>query len=79
MAIIDEEGYCKIMGRYKDMIIRGGENIYPTEIEYLLYKHPKVREIQVREFSIFFMSCNFCVTLTRLNSILNNPTRVDRL
>lgn len=47
MVILDERGYGIIIGRYKDMIIRGGENIYPTEIEHLLYKHPKVRDIQV--------------------------------
>ncbi|XP_046554256.1 medium-chain acyl-CoA ligase ACSF2, mitochondrial-like [Haliotis rubra] len=47
IATIDEDGYCKIVGRTKDMIIRGGENIYPTEIEELLYKHPKVKDVQV--------------------------------
>nr|XP_043907143.1 medium-chain acyl-CoA ligase ACSF2, mitochondrial-like [Solea senegalensis] len=40
-------GYCKIDGRIKDMIIRGGENIFPAEIEQFLYKHPKVQEVQV--------------------------------
>ncbi|GAB1601563.1 acyl-CoA synthetase family member 2, mitochondrial-like isoform X1 [Argonauta hians] len=44
---IDENGYCRLTGRIKDMIIRGGENIYPIEIETLLYKHPKVKEVQV--------------------------------
>ncbi|XP_048240735.1 medium-chain acyl-CoA ligase ACSF2, mitochondrial-like [Haliotis rufescens] len=47
IATIDEEGYCRIVGRTKDMIIRGGENIYPTEIEEQLYKHPKVKDVQV--------------------------------
>ena len=47
LATIDEEGYCKIVGRLKDMVIRGGENIYPREIEEFLYLHPKVREVQV--------------------------------
>lgn len=41
-------GYCHIKGRIKDMIIRGGENIYPAEIEQLLLTHPKVQEVQVR-------------------------------
>ena len=48
IAIIDEDGYCDIVGRIKDMIIRGGENIYPTEIENYLFTHPKVESVQVR-------------------------------
>ncbi|MDR3555207.1 MAG: AMP-binding protein [Syntrophobacteraceae bacterium] len=47
LAIMDENGYCKITGRIKDMIIRGGENIYPREIEEFLYTNPKVRDVQV--------------------------------
>jgi len=47
LAIMDENGYCKITGRLKDMIIRGGENIYPREIEEFLYTHPKIKDIQV--------------------------------
>jgi fatty-acyl-CoA synthase len=47
LAIMDEDGYCRITGRLKDMIIRGGENIYPREIEEFLYQHPKVRDVQV--------------------------------
>ncbi|WP_077596585.1 AMP-binding protein [Oceanobacillus kimchii] len=47
LAVMDENGYCKITGRLKDMIIRGGENIYPREIEELLYKHPKILDAQV--------------------------------
>lgn len=47
LAILDEEGYCKIVGRVKDMIIRGGENIYPREIEEFLYRHPKVQDVAV--------------------------------
>ena len=47
LAIMDENGYCKITGRIKQMIIRGGENIYPKEIEEFLYTHPKVSDIQV--------------------------------
>ena len=41
LAIIDDEGYCKIVGRAKDMLIRGGENVYPREIEEFLFRHPK--------------------------------------
>jgi fatty-acyl-CoA synthase len=47
LGIIDEEGYCKIVGRSTDMIIRGGENIYPREIEEYLFRHPKVEEVAV--------------------------------
>lgn len=44
---MDEDGFCKIVGRIKDMIIRGGENVYPTEIEQVIYKNPKVKDVQV--------------------------------
>lgn len=44
---MDANGYCKIDGRIKDMIIRGGENIYPAEIEQFLHTHPKIKEAQV--------------------------------
>ena len=47
LATIDDEGYCNIVGRIKDMIIRGGENVYPREIEEYLYHHPKVQDVQV--------------------------------
>jgi fatty-acyl-CoA synthase len=47
LAVMDENGYCRITGRLKDMIIRGGENIYPREIEEFLYTHPKVLDAQV--------------------------------
>jgi fatty-acyl-CoA synthase len=47
LAVMDENGYCKITGRLKDMIIRGGENIYPREIEEFLYTHPKIVDVQV--------------------------------
>ena len=43
LATIDDEGYCNIVGRIKDMVIRGGENIYPREIEEFLYRHPEGR------------------------------------
>jgi fatty-acyl-CoA synthase len=47
LATIDEQGYCTIVGRLKDMLIRGGENIYPREIEEFLLRHPKVQSAQV--------------------------------
>ena len=54
IAEIDEEGFCKIVGRIKDMIIRGGENVYPTEIEQVIYKHPKVKDVQVHVSAMQF-------------------------
>jgi fatty-acyl-CoA synthase len=47
LAVMDEEGYVNIVGRIKDMIIRGGENIYPREIEEFLYTHPAIADVQV--------------------------------
>ena len=47
LAVMDEEGYVRITGRAKDMIIRGGENVYPREIEEFLYSHPDISDVQV--------------------------------
>ncbi|HEY1259302.1 MAG TPA: AMP-binding protein [Stellaceae bacterium] len=47
LATIDDEGYCNIVGRIKDMVIRGGENVYPREVEEFLYRHPKIQDVQV--------------------------------
>ncbi|CAM2194981.1 putative acyl-CoA synthetase YngI [Paraburkholderia kururiensis] len=47
LATIDAEGYCNIVGRLKDMVIRGGENIYPREVEEFLFRHPKIQTVQV--------------------------------
>ncbi len=47
LAVMREDGYCLIVGRIKDMVIRGGENIYPREIEEFLYQHPDVEDVQV--------------------------------
>ena len=47
LGSFDEEGYCRITGRVKDMLIRGGENIYPREVEEFLFTHPKVQDVQV--------------------------------
>ncbi len=47
LAVMREDGYCTIVGRIKDMVIRGGENIYPREIEEFLYTHPDVEDVQV--------------------------------
>lgn len=47
LAVMDEEGYVQIVGRIKDMIIRGGENVYPREVEEFLYTHPDIQDVQV--------------------------------
>jgi len=47
IATLDEDGYCNIVGRLKDMVIRGGENIFPREIEEFLFTHPKIEDVQV--------------------------------
>lgn len=62
LAAVDENGYYRITGRIKDMIIRGGENIYPKEIEEFLYTHPAVRDVQVigvpsEEYGEEIMAC----------------------
>ncbi len=47
LAVLDDEGYCNIVGRVKDMIIRGGENVYPREIEEFLFRHPNIQDVAV--------------------------------
>jgi fatty-acyl-CoA synthase len=47
LATLDEDGYCNIVGRIKDMVIRGGENVYPREVEEFLFRHPKIEAVQV--------------------------------
>lgn len=47
LAVLREDGYVQVVGRIKDMIIRGGENVYPREIEEFLYAHPKIADVQV--------------------------------
>jgi fatty-acyl-CoA synthase len=47
LGTMDADGYCAVVGRIKDMVIRGGENIYPREIEEFLYRHPAILDVQV--------------------------------
>jgi fatty-acyl-CoA synthase len=47
LAVIDGEGFCNIVGRVKDMLIRGGENVYPREVEEFLFRHPAISQVQV--------------------------------
>ena len=47
LAVLDNDGFCNVVGRVKDMVIRGGENIYPKEIEDFFYKNKKIKDVQV--------------------------------
>ncbi|RFU60576.1 AMP-binding protein [Peribacillus glennii] len=47
LGVMDKNGYCRITGRLKDMVIRGGENVYPREIEEFLYQHPSILDVQI--------------------------------
>jgi fatty-acyl-CoA synthase len=47
LATLDDAGFCNIVGRVKDLIIRGGENVSPREVEEFLYRHPKIQDVQV--------------------------------
>jgi fatty-acyl-CoA synthase len=47
LAVVDDEGFCNIVGRIKDVVIRGGENVYPREVEEFLYQHPAIQDVQV--------------------------------
>jgi len=47
LATVDDEGFCNIVGRIKDVVIRGGENVYPREVEEFLYRHPAIQDVQV--------------------------------
>ena len=62
VAVIDERGYGKIVGRMKDMIIRGGENIYPREIEEFLHTHPSIMEAQV-QFASYFLKITLVISV----------------
>lgn len=55
MAVLGEKGYCRIVGRLKDLIIRGGENISPKEVEEVIHQHKAVMDVQVR-------FCMFCLS-----------------
>lgn len=52
--MLDESGYLQIVGRIKEMIIRGGENIFPREIEEVLHTHPKIQDVQVKHNQCHF-------------------------
>ena len=76
---MDDEGFVSIVGRTKDMLIRGGENIYPTEIENFLFTHPKIESVQVNTYAlhllvqpryplcIMYRRCSACLTSVSVN------------
>lgn len=70
IASLDEHGYCRIVGRCKDMIIRGGENVYPAEIEQFLHTHPKVKEVQVSRREVGWVSSDGNVYTNLLGLLL---------
>jgi len=75
LAVMREDGYINIVGRFKDMIIRGGENVYPREIEEFLYGHPKILDVQVigvpdERFGEAILAC---VILNDPDSTLTQP------
>ena len=70
---MDADGYLRITGRLKEMIIRGGENIYPREIEEFIFTHPKVAEVAIfgvpdSYYGEEIMACNQANIFTRLPS-----------
>ncbi|KAJ3319147.1 Fatty-acid-CoA ligase FadD35_1 [Boothiomyces sp. JEL0866] len=75
LAVMDEEGYVNIVGRIKDLIIRGGENIYPREIEELLHTHPKVSEAQVIGLPSEYYGEELCVWVKAKPG--ENPTEAE--
>ena len=79
LATIDAEGYCNIVGRLKDMIIRGGENIYPREIEEFLFTHPAVAEVQAFGVPDQRYGEEPCVWIRRREGVGLERSRSDRL
>ncbi len=77
LATIDEEGFCNIVGRVKDMVIRGGENIYPREIEEYLYRHDQIKDVQVFGVPDHKFGEQLCawITLTERGSISEDEVR----
>ena len=86
LATMSEDGYLTIAGRIKDVVIRGGENLYPVEIEQFLYKHPKIEDVQVINADIdnfsrcklgcaFHVMDTFSITLCGLSSSSTNSPR----
>ena len=76
LATIDAEGYCNIVGRLKDMVIRGGENIYPREVEEFLFTHPAVAEVQAFGVPDHRYGEELCVWVRRRDGVSLNEAEV---
>ena len=76
LATIDAEGYCNIVGRLKDMVIRGGENIYPREVEEFLFTHPAVAEVQAFGVPDHRYGEELCVWIRRREGVSLNEAEV---
>lgn len=70
LAVLDADGYCRIVGRLKDVIIRGGENISPREIEEVIHQHASVMDVQVSSCC----SCSWCTSPALLVVTSNDAT-----
>jgi fatty-acyl-CoA synthase len=76
LATVDAEGYCNIVGRLKDMVIRGGENIYPREVEEFLFTHPAVSEVQAFGVPDRCYGEELCVWIRRREGVSLNEAEV---
>jgi fatty-acyl-CoA synthase len=76
LAILDEDGYANIVGRIKDMVIRGGENVYPREIEEFLYRHPKVQDVQVIGVPDAHYGEELCAWITLRDNVVATPDEI---
>jgi fatty-acyl-CoA synthase len=77
LATLDEEGYCNIVGRIKDMVIRGGENVYPREVEEFLYRHPKVEAVQVFGVPDDKFGEELCAWITLKQGVRADPEEIQ--
>src|SRR5271154_1674146 len=76
LATVDHEGYCNIVGRLKDMVIRGGENVYPREVEEFLFTHPAVAEVQAFGVPDHRYGEELCVWVRRRDGVSLNEAEV---
>jgi fatty-acyl-CoA synthase len=77
LATMDEEGYVNIVGRIKDMVIRGGENVYPREIEEFLFRHPKVEAVQVVGVPDPKYGEELCAWITLKSGVAATPAEIQ--
>ena len=73
---MDSDGFVRIEGRVKDMIIRGGENIYPVEVENFLYKHPKIADVQVSR-TLTYTADSFARNLSKVHGDQRSIKYID--